>query len=252
MSEAKPKRKRVEIIDDFDIEPPPNRLIQVWDFFVRVLAFCINNLLIAPLRWVWRQSIRLLRFSWDVSFAVLRWGWRLTGRVLNFAIDKSVKVVIWTARAPFRFMGWLWQWLFGGPEPDDPMQALRWRIKRRYRRRNRFITHVFAFVGFNGVLWWDRFSYAWRISYDYSPWYLSPLGFTLLWGVLLLFHYVRVRTGDAEDSAMETALQHQTAWETPYVVEDEVVYDERYARLSDDEMVDHPLDERVKQKRKRG
>lgn len=249
MSEAKPKRKRVEIIDDFDIEPHPNRLIQVWDFFVRVLAFCINNLLITPLRWVWRQSIRLLRFSWDVSFAVLRWGWRLTGRVLNFAIDKSVKVVIWTARAPFRLMGWLWQWLFGGPEPDDPMQALRWRIKRRYRRRNRFITHVFAYFSMNGYLW---LTYNPSYYYSYEPLRSTPALFTLFWGVLLFFHFIRMRMGDAEDNAMEAALQRQTAWETPYVVEDEVVYDERYARLSDNEMIDHPVDERVKQKRKRG
>ena len=73
----------------------------------------------------------------------------------------------------------------------------------------------------------------------------------LLWAMLLLFHYVRARMGDAEDNAMEAALERQTSWETPYVVEDEVVYDERYSRLTDDEMVDYPVDEQLKGKRKR-
>jgi 2TM domain len=247
MNEAKPKRKRDEFVDDYD--DAPRRLTQAWNFFVRVLAFCTNNLLIAPLRWIWRQSMSLLRFTWDVSFAVLRWSWRITGRMLSFTFDKSLKTIVWTARAPFRFLGWTWNWLFGGPEPDDPMQALRWRIKRRYRRRNRFITHVFAYFTMNGYLW---LTYNPTYYYPDEPLRSTPALFTLFWGVVLFFHFIRMRMGDAEDSAMEAALQRQTTWETPYVVEDEVIYDERYARLTDDEMLDYPVDERLKQKRKRG
>lgn len=249
MDEAKPKRKRDEFIDDFHDEPGLSA--QVWNLFVRVLAFCVTTLIIAPLHWLWRQILRLLRFSWNLGFAILRWTWGFTGRVLNFTIDKSIRAVVWTVRAPFRLLGWLWHWLFGGAEPDDPMQALRWRIKRRYRRRNRFITHVFAFVGVNGFTWWTFLGYLSR-GYYFDPWFSSPIGFTLLWAVALLFHHVRARMGDAEDSAMEAALERQTAWKTPYVVEDEVVYDERYSRLADRAMVDYPVDERLKQKRKRG
>ncbi len=247
MNEAKPKRKRDEFVDDYFDEP--RLFAQAWNFFVRVLAFCLSNLLITPLRWTWRQSMRLLRFTWDVSVAVLGWGWRLTGRVLGFTFDKSVKAIVWTARAPFRFLGWTWNWLFGGPEPDDPMQALRWRIKRRYRRRNRFITHVFAYFTMNGYLW---LTYNSSYYYPSEPLRSTPALFTLFWGVLLFFHYVRARMGDAEDNAMETALERQTAWETPYVVEDEVVYDERYSRLADDEILDYPVDEQLRGKRKRG
>jgi hypothetical protein len=249
MNEAKPKRKRNETVDDFYTEAQPSLLAQAWNFSVRLLAFCINNLLIAPLRWTWRQSMRLLRFTFDVSVAVLRWVWRITGRALSFTLDKSWKALVWTARTPFRFLGWLWHWLFGGPEPDDPMQALRWRIKRRYRRRNRLITHAFAFVILVGYFWLD---YNPIYYHPYEPLRSTPAAFTLFWSVLLLFHFIRARTGDAEDSAMEAALERQSAWETPYVVEDEVVYDERYSRLTDAEMVDYPVDERVKAKRKRG
>lgn len=234
---SKAKRKRVQVIDDAD-QGPRRRSVPVGRWLVQGLLVLSRYLIAAPLRWAWRQSAKLLRLSWKGTVAVARWSW---------------KAVIWSARLPFRFLRWTWRaialFLWGGPEPEEPLAALKWRIQRRFRRRNRFITHLFAFALILGAGWLSWFSRPFYPPYD--PTWGTPLGAAIVWSVFLAFHYVRLRSGDAEDHAIEAALErHQ---HMPFMVEDEVVYDDRYARLVDErEWPEQMTGEAEKRKRKRG
>jgi hypothetical protein len=162
-----------------------------------------------------------------------KWTAFSTWRATVWTAQRTWAVAKWTALAPIRALGWLYNTFIRPiPEPDEPFLAIRWRIKRRFRRRQRFMTHLFAFLGVNFVAGAD-----WLLnSFKYQSYTgRSLLGYgviMLFWVALLIFHFMRMRLADEEDRAMQTALEHQRDYQSPYLVEDE--YDERYERLSDD------------------
>ncbi|MCB9450794.1 MAG: hypothetical protein H6672_05110 [Anaerolineaceae bacterium] len=197
MSNALPKRKRKN--DDWydwaDGELPPPQtgwLAQLLGWSWRVIK--------APFRWAWRQSV-----------AVLRWAWRTTGRATRWTLRVTWAVTVWTVVAPIRGV----RWLFGSkePVPQNRYEEIRQRIRRHYRRRNRFITHLLLFILGDGLLWINVASATHYPEYMQTVVLQQTIGISVVWAVVLLFHYIRVRMADAEDLALETALERERAWE---------------------------------------
>ena len=145
---------------------------------------------------------------------------RFLGRVMVFLIKFTVviparwlwRATVWTAIAPFRLLRWLLHGLnilINGRIPEFETvreREIYLRVKRRYRRRSRFITHVFAFVLVNGIMWIEWFS---RPDYYRPQSGPAYVGITLIWAFFLLFHHMRVRLGNEEDDAMEAAFERE-------------------------------------------
>ena len=226
----KRKRKREEIIDDSDGRS-----------FGAMLgisaAFLWRNLIVKPIRWTWRQTARLTRWALGTTWLVTAWTARTTWRVTVWAVQHTWAATVWTVRAPFRALGWLYNTFVRGiPEPDDPFLAIRWRIKRRFRRRQRFMTHLFAFVGVNFIAAADAMLNSFKYQYYTDRSLLSYAVMMAFWVALLVFHFMRMRLADEEDRTMQAVLERQHDYQTPYLVEDDYAadahMDERYTRLS--------------------
>ncbi len=195
----------------------------VWASVGVAAAFMWRNLVVKPTRF-------MLGALWLLTLWTARAAWRTT----VWTVHQTWALTKWTALAPFRAVRGLYNTFVRGiPEPDDPFQAIRWRIKRRFRRRQRFLTHLFAFLGVNFIAVAD----ALMNSFKYQAYTgRSLMGYGVImtfWLVLIVFHFMRMRLADAEDHAMQSALERQT----PYLVEDDYA---RYARLtaSDDERIE--------------
>jgi hypothetical protein len=164
---------------------------------------------------------RILAFSFNVFVRVpLRWLWQAT---------------VWSVKAPFRATRWLLHQLnilVNGRMPELETAREREiyrRIRRRFRRRNRLLTHLIAFALVDGALWVQWLAYMRRYSEPVAHY----LGFTLVWGFILLLHYLRVRLGDAEDDALEAALEREYERETyrqPFYYEEVETYDDHEPR----------------------
>lgn len=207
-------------------------------------AFIWRNLIVRPTRWAWRQFTLASRFTLNAAVWLTVWAGRGMWRAS-----------VWTVRAPFRAVGWAYRtFVRGTPEPDEPFAAIRWRIARRFRRRNRFLTHLFAFLAVNFAALIDFMMNSPRY-HSYTPRsfigsYVVPMA---IWATLLIFHFARMKLAEAEDNAVQTVLERQSNWQTPYLVEDEYADDtERYTRLSDDAETKRPInDAYAHEKRKR-
>ncbi len=109
---------------------------------------------------------------------------------------------------PFKFtldvLAWAWRNTFGYgdlPEFENPRQRIAYiNVKREYRRHRRFQTHAGLYLFVNSLVWIDAFT---------RPYYSnqSPFIFTIVWGVLLGLHYLRVRTNRQEDSELLDVLR---------------------------------------------
>lgn len=150
--------------------------------------------LVALARWLWRA----LRFVFRVFVKTpLRWLWR---------------VVVWSVKAPFRFLGWTLHGLnslINGRMPELETAREREiyrRIRRRFRRRNRLYTHMLVFIVGIASLWVERANRLYGSPFHPMEPYVF---FTMMWTALLVFHYMRVRMGEAEDDALEAALERE-------------------------------------------
>ena len=217
--DALPRKRKNDDQHDPVIGP---LIAALFRFLGRALTFSFNALVLWPLRWLWRATV-------------------------------------WSAKAPFRVMGWLFHQLnvlLNGPMPELETAREREiyrRIRRRFRRRNRFVTHLIAFALVDGALWVQWLAYRWRYPEPVAHY----IGFTLVWGFILLLHYVRLRLGDAEDNALEAALEREYAREfhqqpVYYEEVDEYYGDpETHHQLSDDPEMYDRLAAPPKSKRRR-
>jgi len=216
MTSVKQKRKREEIYEEMASERGEAPLTQALRF--------LGWLLSAPFVWSWRQLARLVTWTFRLCAAVTRW-----------TLRSAWQAAVWTARLPFHALAWLWQLVFGPPVRfSDPRYAEIYAlIARRYRRRSRFITHFFVFAITNSILWlgwlYDR-----QFTYNYypsNPFTSTPILFTLLWSMVLVFHYIRMKHGVEEDQAIEQAIEREREWQARQRRDD---YGAAYGRLADD------------------
>lgn len=219
-SETKPKRKREDI---------PS----------------ITQMVMSAVSGVWRfslQSIRaLLRWTWRM----VRWSaiktWQLTTLVAVF----TWKGVVWMTLLPWRMLHGLVRW-WRGPEPyfeNERERDIYNRIRRQFRRRNRFRLHIFAYLTINSAFWLQWLNMSWAGYGMNFPHYIV---LSVVTSFFLLFHFLQMRSAVAEEHAIEAAISR----ERHYVdYQDE----RRYSRLIDDsEIVDEYYLEEEMFKRKRG
>lgn len=191
----KRKRKNEEWYDWADGELPPSQagwLVQLLGLSWRVIR--------APFRWTWHQSV-----------AALRWSWRTTGQVTRWSLRMTWAMTVWTVTSPFRGL----RWLFSSkePVPQNRYEAIQQRIRRHYRRRNRFITHLLLFILGSAAMWINVANASYYPIYMYTVVLQQTIGISIGWAIALLYHYLRVRMADAEDQALEAALERERAWE---------------------------------------
>jgi hypothetical protein len=242
----KRKRKREEIYEDSLYSSGESPITQLLRFLWRLLT--------APVRWSWRQFTRLMSATWRMTKAALRWTLRSCWQVAVWTFHTAKDATVWTIRLPFRAFNSIWQFVFGPPvQFSDPRYAEIYAlIARRYRRRSRFITHLFLFIITNTLLWLDwRYTQPNDYFYPFYPFYSTPLLFTMIWTIVLLFHFIRMKHGVEEDRAIEQAIEREREWQA--LKRREYDHDERHTRLADgDEAVEFQqfTDEAAWEKRK--
>jgi len=222
---VKRKRKHSEIIEDEFYAGTPAKS---W------IGSLFRLLVIAPVAWSWRLCMRLISGVWNTAMATVRWTLRSTWRVVTWSSRTAWDATVWTVKLPFRALGWAWQAVFGPPvRYSNPRYAeIHALIARRYRRRSRFITHLFAFIFLNLYFWIDFIYTDYRYYFDQQPFTSTPLLFTIMWGIVLLFHFIRTKQGVEEDHAIERAIEREREWQARQP--QDTFTDERYARLASD------------------
>ncbi len=219
-SEAKSKRKREDI-------PSMSQMLlsavgNVWRFSQRSLG-------------------RLLRWTW----LMIRWtaikSWQLTALAGVF----TWKATIWTLRLPWRMLRGVGRWWLG-PQPyfeNERERDIYNRIRRQFRRRNRFRLHTFAYLVINSAFWIQWLNLSWS---PYRVNFLNYVALSVVTSFFLLFHFLQMRSAVAEENAIEAALSHERHFADYH---DNI----RYSRLTDDgEIVDEYYLEEEMSKRKRG
>lgn len=240
MTEVYPRKRKN---DDY-YEPFLQALLR---WLGRVLVFSFHYLVQVPLGWLWQAT----RWTLRQSGRVLLWAWRQCERGLAWTWRAS----LWLLLQPLRGFAWLWQrgveLIFGRiPEFETVREReIFLRIRRHFRRRNFFITHLIIFIVVNGSLmveWLNR-----------DPLFRGPLssrlGFMGMWAVVLLLHYIRLRMGEAEDAALEAALEREYARQRPvYYEETDEFYGDyaAYHDLEDDPTSEYLPTEQPKTKRR--
>jgi hypothetical protein len=224
----KRKRKNEESYDWVDGELPPPQA----NWLSQLLSLSWRGIK-APFRWAWQGTLSALRWSWRQTVAMLHWSWRFTKQAAVWTLRATWAATKWTVVAPFRGL----RWLFGGEEPipQNRYDEIRLRIRRHYRRRNRFITHLLLFALANVVMWVNAIIMNY---YYYGTMYSvvgqQTIGISIFWGVMLLYHYIRVRMADAEDQAIEAALERERAWEFGQHFVDDAAIDDHRVRLTEE------------------
>jgi hypothetical protein len=224
---VKRKRKHSEIIEDEFYARAEAAPATPW--FARLFRL----LVIAPVAWTWRLCIRLISGVWNATKTATWWTLRSSWRIVTWSARTAWDATVWTVKLPFRGLAWMWQAVFGPPvRYSNPRYAeIHALIARRYRRRSRFITHLFAFIFFNLAIWIDYFYTDYTYYFDPRALTSTPLLFTIMWGVVLLFHFIRTKHGVEEDHTIERAIEREREWEARQP-QDTFIH-ERYARLVD-------------------
>jgi hypothetical protein len=240
MSEAYPRKRKND-----DYYEPFVQLLLRW--LGRALVFSFHYLVRVPLRWSWQAT----RWTLRQCGRVLAWAGRWTGRALAWTWRTSLLLLL----QPLRGLGWLWQCgielIFGRiPEFDTVREReIFLRIRRRFRRRNHFITHLIVFIVVSGSLWVEWLNRDLMFRGPLS----ARLGFIGMWAVVLLLHYIRLRMGEAEDAALEAALEREYQRQQPVYYEESEAYYGDYESFHD--LTDMPAEdsfplERAKAKRR--
>jgi|GEM_PF-6109174 len=183
---------------------------------------------------IWMPFAWMVKTSWQIIRAMARWLWRSTGRVLCMMWASFV----WIVKLPWRLLRWL---VVGHvPEFENSIQAEAYRLTRqRFRRRRRLQLHIgaYAFAWVVFILNLLGF-FGWSMN---SAIVSQTSGLLLVWLVVVLLHWGRIRLGDAENAALLAVLaDHRTPEKTKRYYEEEHIYgnDPGHARLSDHRLAD--------------
>ncbi len=91
----------------------------------------------------------------------------------------------------------------GRMEPD--YDEIRKRITSRYNNRAEFISHLVAFVAVNGIVWFVL---------NLSGIFVTIANIILvLWGMGLVIHAVQFGTKEAQERAIEKAIERERSWQ---------------------------------------
>ncbi len=230
---AKPKRKREDV---------PS----IGDYLLSAVAG-LGRAGFASARLMWRGVVQSLRWSWYGT----RWGLRGAGYSLAFSAGILWEFVVWTLRLPLRMMRGLWRW-WSGPEPyfeSARERDIYYRIRRHFRRRRRFTLHIIAYLAINSAFWLQWYNMS---SSPYPPRALNYAALTVVTSFFLLFHYLHLRSAEAEEQAIEEALERERFYASQHAMAYDEGYDPAYMRLVDDgEIVDERYIEEERKRKRR-
>lgn len=140
------------------------------------------------------------------------------GKAILFTFKHGWQMAGWLLAQPYRLL----RYIISGriPEFDNARQEeIFWRVKRKFRRKRLFALNTFLYSGgwiisafVIGVNYLDATRltepWAWQYFYNRSSSALFVMG---IWTLILGFHYVFNRMGNAEDTAMGEALADEYA-----------------------------------------
>lgn len=206
-------------------------------------------------------------FVANATWAAARWLARNTWAATKWLARNSWSALVWTLKAGWYSSGWILAntWRYGvvapvnwlrilifGREPEfaNPQQAERYRLTRRsFRRRQFFLAHVFLFIGWLAILTYSMYeATTFSNGYGYITW-RNPILATIVWIVILIFHFMRLRIGQAEDEALlnimsDSGEKRKMHYEEEYVQQRPDMTEEYRLRLGDDgELVHGEFDE---------
>ncbi|GAB5492330.1 MAG: hypothetical protein Phog2KO_25450 [Phototrophicaceae bacterium] len=199
-------------------------------------------------------------------FSLIGWIAKQIAKVINLILKQIKAIAVFFFKHGWQVIKWLvsqpyhlLRYIISGriPEFDTARQEeIFWRIKRQYRRKRLFALNSFLYaggliisafaVGTNYYYATQSIdSWAWQNFYNSAG---SALFFMGIWTLILGFHYVFNRMGDAEDSAMGEALAEEYA-RSDTREEVTVIDPHAYYRLADaenDPYYDEYYDEKPK------
>lgn len=137
-------------------------------------------------------------------------------------VKSAGKSIGWLVKQPLRFLGYL----INGRIPEFEtirQEEIFWRIKRHYRRKRLFLLNGFAYG--SGIIfsilmiivryqdWQNATLPSWKTytTTALNNTILSAGLFMGIWTLVLVFHFVFNRMGDAEDTALGEALEKEYA-----------------------------------------
>jgi 2TM domain-containing protein len=88
----------------------------------------------------------------------------------------------------------------------DYEKEIRQRITKRYENRAEFYGHLIAFIVFNGVLW--------GVLHPVDAGYTISTLISGLWGLGLAVHFIQFLMKEAQEKAIEKAIERERQWRT--------------------------------------
>lgn len=161
--------------------------------------------MVLPAKGAWWLTKNSTQGAWWLTKNFAGNTWYVTKNAAIYAWQGTV----WTVTAPFKLLRWLF--IEPMPEFENPRQAQAYKLVRRYYRRRRWLmTHAFIYSGLLAVGMLQIFSLL-RIQAETGLNMFYPISsaaaFIAFFTMLLLFHFVRARTSNAEDEALANVLE---------------------------------------------
>ena len=214
----KPKRKNTALPD-----------FSIWKMISSLVSGIVYYGVVAPTRWIWRQSTRFVGWMWRQTGNILSWSWRQTGNLLSWSWRVIYTILRNTVFVPFIFVGRLLGFV-ANPVPKglsaEEAEAYQ-RINRQFRRQKRWYLHVLAFFISVATLWIPELFF-----HPYYPPYYPHLGmyatFTIIWLIALGGHRLWMNLGDSEDREIGNALDQIRRSQQTLYYEEEIYDDPHY------------------------
>ncbi len=87
---------------------------------------------------------------------------------------------------------------------EQDYAEIRKRITNRYNNRAEFFSHLVAFLVANGIVWF--------LLAPSGTWFTIAAISLGLWGMGVLIHFVQYLTKEAQERAIEKAIEQERAW----------------------------------------
>ena len=230
----KPKRKA---------KPSPQT--SLWEMLSALVSGLLYYGIVAPSRWLWRQTSQFAGWSLQKTKQLTRWTWQKFGAVLSWTWRTSGTILQKTILAPFIGLGRLLGFVPRAiPDGLSPAEAEAYqRINQQYRRRKLWYLHLLIFGIGMAMLWVGEFFY-------YPPRTGMVIMFTLIWLLVLGGHRLWMHLGESEDREIGDALQQLRDTQQTIYYEEEYYHDTSHLEDHDEaEWVDEMMLHSPKAKR---
>lgn len=161
---------------------------------------------------LWRLLGDMLFGIWYIIKSIAGWGWQAAGQTMGWLWRNGWQMLGWVWQLPFRASKWgLSLFRIHVPAHLTAREAeIYLQIKRYYRRRRRFMLHMFAYaVGLLALGMRTSEVYQWGGS-AYWRYELQEIVFlSVIWTMMFFYHYIWLRMQDSEAQALHHALSDE-------------------------------------------